>query len=472
MEFAKLSALPASRESLSVFSGYNARSRIAAGEFSSMENLCSDHYPLLATRNKRGVYQEPGNAQGLICRDGLCWVDGSKFVVSGYEIEMGLSEREEDCPKSLVSMGAYVLIFPDKKYINTLNLTDFGNLEAEFTTQGEVTLTPAAADGTLLLPSYRQPEEPAEPENMALWLDTSQQPPVLLQWSQSGGMWVNVEKTYIRLSYTGIGSVFQPGDGIFVEGAPETVAKQCVISACEEDFLVLPGLLEEETSWTAPITLARRLPLMDHVIECENRLWGCRYGPNHQGEIVNEIYASKLGDFKNFYCFQGISTDSYQVSLGAEGAFTGAICHMGYPLFFREHCLHKLYGNYPANFRLQTTPCRGVQQGSHRSLAIVGETLLYKSPAGICAYDGALPMEVSGCLGSRHYSQASAGAMGGKYYISMADEAGVFQLFVYDTEKNLWHREDETQAKCFCSCRNSLYFLNRAGQIILSLIHI
>ena len=466
MEFVKLSALPASRETLSVFAGYNAGSRIAAGEFASMENLCSDHYPLLATRKKRGLYREPKNAQGMIARDSLCWVDGSKFVVNGYEIEMGLSQREADCPKSLVSMGAYVIIFPDKKYINTLDLTDFGNLEAEFTTTGAATLVPAAADGSLLLPDYRQPEEPQEPESMALWLDTSQQPPVLLQWSQSGGMWVNVEKTYLKLSYPGIGAAFQAGDGIFVKGAPEAVAKQCVISAREADYLVLPGLLEEETLWTQPITLSRRLPVMDFVIECENRLWGCRYGPNRQGQIVNEIYASKLGDFKNFFCFQGISTDSYQVSLGAEGAFTGAICHMGYPLFFREHCLHKIYGNYPANFRLQTTPCRGVQQGSHRSLAIVGETLLYKSPTGICAYDGALPTEISRALGARHYSQAAAGALGGKYYISMADDAGAFHLFVYDTEKNLWHREDNTQAKCFCACRNSLYFLNQSGQII------
>ena len=48
----------------------------------------------------------------------------------------------------------------------------------------------------------------------------------------------------------------------------------------------------------------------------------------------------------------------------------------------------------------------------------------------------------------------------------MADDAGAFHLFVYDTEKNLWHREDNTQAKCFCACRNSLYFLNQSGQII------
>ena len=114
MEFVKLNAVPSTRQMLSVFGGYNANCRIGDGEFAAMENLCSDHYPLPATRQKRGVYAQPANAQGLIARDGLCWVDGSKFVVNGYPVEMGLSEREADCPKSLVSVAGYVVIFPDK----------------------------------------------------------------------------------------------------------------------------------------------------------------------------------------------------------------------------------------------------------------------------------------------------------------------------------------------------------------------
>ncbi|MGM9605295.1 MAG: hypothetical protein ACI3XG_09535 [Faecousia sp.] len=466
MRFVELKEVPSSREILSVFGGYNGNCRIGAGEFAAMENLCSDHYPLLSSRRKRGVFAQPKNAQGLIARDSLCWVDGSKFVVNGYEVEMNLSEREEDCPKRLVSMGVYVVIFPDKKYINTLDLTDFGNLEAEFTTEGTVTLTPAAADGTLLLPAYRQPEEPQEPENMALWLDTSQQPPALLQWSAGTAMWISVDTTFVKLSAPGIGAAFREGDGVSITGAPEQVAAQCVISCRDTDYLVVSGLLEEALSWEEPITVSRVLPEMDFVIECDNRLWGCRYGPNRQGEIVNEIYASKLGDFKNWSCFQGVTTDSYAMSLGAEGPFTGAIAHMGYPLFFRENCLHKIYGNYPANYRLQTTPCRGVQRGSEESLAIVGEVLYYKSPTGVCGYDGALPVDISMALAGAAYRDAAAGAQGGKYYISMADAEGAYHLFVYDTVRNLWHREDGTHARCFCSCREELYFLDDTGRII------
>ncbi len=464
MQFPVLSEEQTSRQMLSVFRGYNAGARIGEGEFAAMENLCSDGYPLLQTRPRRGLYAEPDNVQGLIAKDALCYVDGSRFVVNGYPVEMGLSRRGADCPKRLVSMGAYVVIFPDKKYINTIDLTDFGNLEAEFTASGAVTLTPVSADGTALLPAYIQPEEPKEPENMALWLDSSTEPGVLLQWSAGTGMWVPVEKTFVRLSCPGIGAAFRVGDGVSITGVPESVSGNPVVSARDTDYLVVSGALDAQTE-ASGVTVRRSLPLMDFVIECGNRLWGCRYGVNAAGEVVNEIYASKLGDARNWSCFQGVSTDSYAVNLGADGPFTGAVAYMGYPVFFRENCLHKVYGSYPANFRLQTTPCRGVQRGSSESLAIVGQVLYYKSPFGVCAYDGSLPVEVSRQLGRQVYTDAVAGAHGGKYCISMADEAGNWHLFVYDTVRDLWHREDGTRVRAFCSCRDEMFFLDGQGKI-------
>ena len=234
----------------------------------------------------------------------------------------------------------------------------------------------------------------------------------------------------------------------------------------EKALHLLPGLLEREQTVQTPVRLGRYVPEMDYVIQCGNRLWGCRYGPDRKGQTVNEIYASALGDFRNWQRFQGLSTDSYAVSLGADGPFTGAAEHLGYPVFFREGYIHKIYGSYPAAFRLQSTPCPGVQRGSAASLALVGQLLYYKSPAGVCAYDGAAPADVSQALGGRLYRDAAAGALRGKYYISMKDGAGQSHLFVYDSARGLWHREDDTQAACFCACREDLFFLTSAGQIV------
>lgn len=458
MHYPKLEPTIASRQTLSVFGGLNGNARIGEGELARMENFSSDGYPLLTPRPRRGCYARGQEIGGLIGKDGLCYVNGSKFVINGCPVELGLTAGR----KQLVSMGAYVVIFPDKKYINTLDLSDSGNLEAEFTAQNAV-CTPAFPDGSRMTPAYIQPEPPENPESMALWLDNSTG--ALMQWSAGSGMWVSVDNTWVKISAPNIGKAFRAGDGIQLTGQPEGVGSSGVISMAQDDFLLVPGLLGQEI--TVPeIRAARRTPEMDFVIECANRLWGCRYGVDANGQVVNEIYASKLGDFRNWECFEGVSTDSYRVSLGADGCFTGAITHLGYPIFFRENCLHKLYGSYPANFRLQTTPCRGVQQGCSESLAIVGEVLYYKSRYGVCAYDGSLPVEVGQALGNQPYHDAAGGGHGGKYYLSMADAGGEYHLFVLDTVRKLWHREDGTRVLCFCSCRGELYFLTDSGEIL------
>lgn len=461
MRYPTLAQGKQSRENVTVFGGCNASARIEEGEFAAMENCTGDDFPLIATRRRRGIYAAPQACGGMIAKDSLCWVDGTKFVMNGTETELHLAPGR----KQLVSMGAYVLIFPDKKYFNTADGTDFGNLEAEFTSDGAVTFAPVDGAGQLLIPAYTQPEEPENPENGALWLDNSGEG-ALLQWSAGTGMWVSVDSPRVRISCPGAGRCFRPGDGVTLSGVPEGMLTQCVIEDCGTDYVTVPGLLEREVQVTGPVTVGRYLPEMDYVIECGNRLWGCRYGLNRAGETVNEIYASKLGDFRNWNCFQGLSTDSYCVSLGADGPFTGAVQHMGYPVFFREGCIHKLYGAVPAAFRLQTTPCPGVQQGCSGSLALVGQVLYYKSPAGVCAYDGAAPVEVGQKLGHQPYHSAAAGALGEKYCISMLDGENRPHLFVYDTGRGLWHREDGTRAGCFCACRGDLFFLNEQGEIV------
>lgn len=97
---------------------------------------------------------------------------------------------------------------------------------------------------------------------------------------------------------------------------------------------------------------------------------------------VNEIYSIEARCFKNWNSFAGISSDSYAVSLGSEGAFTGAVNYLGYPTFFRENYIHKIYGSTPSQFQLRTVRAAGVQSGCGDSIADVSGTLFYKSRDG------------------------------------------------------------------------------------------
>ena len=477
MKYPQLQPTVTSRSIVDTFLGYNHNARISDGEFYDMRNLVSDVSPVLSPRKARGLFLQSGNVQGMISKDSLCYIDGSYFVMNAYRVDMGLSTADDDCPKQLISMGAYVIILPDKKYINTANLTDWGNIDAEVTTTAPVTFSPCKQDGTAFSPNYIQPTEPEGPENMALWMDTSSTPHSLKQWSESAGMWSSIATTYVRIQCPGIGKAFSQYDGIHItipDGLTADSADQlkelngsAIVYAMDDDSITVVGLLDEETTIEEHITVSRKMPVMDFVIENDNRLWGCRYGVNSKGEVVNELYACKLGDFKNWNCYMGISTDSYAVSLGSDGQFTGAITHAGYPIFFKENCMHKVYGQIPANFQVQTTACRGVQKGCSRSLAIVNEILYYKSQHAICAYDGSLPAEISYSLGDVQYCNAVAGAHGNKYYVSMQNTtSGEWDFLVYDTAKGMWHKEDNLQAAQLCSCRDDLYCSLPDGKII------
>jgi hypothetical protein len=61
-----------------------------------------------------------------------------------------------------------------------------------------------------------------------------------------------------------------------------------------------------------------------------------------------------------------------------------------------------------------------------------------------------------------------AGSHGNKYYISMKDSTGAYNLFVYDMAKGMWHKEDNLQVSEFCSCHGDLYAISN-GKIITML---
>lgn len=441
--------------SVDSFGGLNREPRPGAGEFTFMENLTSQAYPLLTPRSKRGVYAKPASPQGLIAMDRLCYVDGADFVMGQERISMDLSVQPEDCPKTLQAMGAYVIILPDGKYINTLNPEDKGDIEAVFSAES-ITAALCREDGETL---ENVTVGDAAPEE-GLWLDTSESLPVLREYSQSQGQWGEIT-AFTSLSAPGVGAGFFPGDTVRIFGALWQVA------AAEENKLVLQGAMKPGPLENPEI--ARRMPRMDFITESGNRLWGCRYGPDRKGNFVNEVYASKLGDFRNWETFQGLSTDSYAVSFGDAGPFTGAATFLGSPLFFREECIHKVYGTEPASYRVQTTHCQGVQEGSDKSIARVGNCLIYKGRDGVYSYDGAFPSDISRELGREKRHSAAAGVLGNRYYISMAEEEG-HSLYVWDASLRLWHREDSLSCSHLVGFGGEIYAVDRSSQNILGLL--
>ena len=109
------------------FGGMNHTLGAGDGEIFDMKNLTGDHYPLLATREKRWHYRKLEKPGGIYARNGLCWVDGNGFYYQG-------EKKGEVTPgqKTFGSIGANVIILPDKCYYNA-ETDSFGSLESKWT---------------------------------------------------------------------------------------------------------------------------------------------------------------------------------------------------------------------------------------------------------------------------------------------------------------------------------------------------
>ena len=109
-----------------------------------------------------------------------------------------------------------------------------------------------------------------------------------------------------------------------------------IVYQAGEGYIVIAGIIAQHMSALkeGTVRVKAEVPDLDYVCEANNRLWGCKYGMEN-GAVVNEIRASKLGNFRQWKNFMGLSTDSYTVSVGTDGPFTAAVSQRGYPVFFK-----------------------------------------------------------------------------------------------------------------------------------------
>ena len=388
------------------FRGYDHNLSAQDGALWDMANLTGDFFPLMSPRAPRYQVEDLTKPNGLYAKDGLYWVDGTGFYAEGEK-----KGTVTDSRKVFASLGAYIVLLPDKAYYNRLT-GEFGSLESSWSG------TASFQDGTYA-------GESAEGNTI----------------HASGVEWSDY---------------FKVGDAVTISGSAHN-DKTIVVREIEGDDLRF-----YENSFTVEsgqsITVAREVPDLDFLCENENRLWGCK---------GDTIYASKLGDPFNWNVFDGLSTDSYAVDVGSAGDFTACVSYLGYPIFFKEENIYKVYGDRPSNFQVMGSASLGVEAGSHLSPAIAGETLFYLSRVGVVSYTGGIPQSIARAFGTVRYRNAVGGSGGVKYYVSMEDEEGAFSLFVYDTRLGQWYREDHTEAVGF-GWDGELYFLSAAGPLWLN----
>lgn len=462
MHFPRLTPTKTTESVIRSFGGLDTTTSCPENCFSDTKNTSSSLFPLLSTRSKRihlSVLSTPPTSLHTV--NGITCTVGTSLYYNGV---LQYDELSPDTSKQLVSMGSKVIVFPDGYYINTLHVdenglcTDRGSL-TQVVSYGNfisVTLYPCVKG----LPLPFMSVYPPNPTDNTLWLDCSGYPSVLKQYSEEISDWVEIQNDCCCIELEGIDKNFAVGETIEIQGLDMNIDGISNVISTEKNKLIVDvpfnELLNFEISDDLNCKFKKLLPIMDFVCEHQNRLFGCRYGLDHKGNFVNEIYASKLGEPGIWNEYKGLSTDSYAASCGSEGPFTGIISHMGYVVFFKENRIHRLFGTKPSNYTIYEDSFCGVKFGSEKSLCLHNGTLYYHGNNGIYSYAGSTPTLLSKALGNISYKNAVAAFCKNKYYISLLTQGGSPLLYVYDTEKNIWHKEDSSRFTHMSALENNI----------------
>lgn len=406
------------RDIISTFGGLNHRLGAGNGTLWDMKNLCSNEYPMLSTRPYRYKVAELSKPNGIFAHDGLAYVDGTNFYFNG-EIKGTVT----DTKKTFAGIGSYLVILPDKVFYD-VDRDYMGSIESKWSGE-RLTFCSGAIFDT-----------PAEANTI-----------------QAFG--VNWE------------DYFKKGDAVTISGCTKITANNQtpIIREIHGDKLVfmentftLDGV-DGLTDYVelGDMKIERSMPDMDFIFENENRLWGCK---------DNEIFVSKLGDIFNWNVFDGLTTDSYNINVGTAGRFTAAYSYGSYAIFVKPDMIYKMYGNYPSNYQLMGSSTLGILKDSGKSIAIAGNTMFYYSRSGFCAYTGGVPTSLNAPFGNERLSNVVAGSDGLKYYATAMDEEGNYRLYVFDTQTNQWHIEDEQEAVGFASQDGITYMLTEKGELL------
>ena len=328
-----------------------------------------------------------------------------------------------------------------------------------------------------------------EPQTQSgYWLDVGGSKTVLREWRAVTSEWIKIEQPYVRIKLDEVTAtanlpqiyddaigdqpkhLFKVGDTIRLKTVDHPVIDyqdvQDILNgthyiyAVPDGDIVVAGILDEtdrlcglRDGGYSPeaggivdddgyVQAERVLPQMDYVVESGNRLWGCYYG-EQDGETINEVFCSKLGDPTNWESYQGLSTDAWRATRGIAAPYTGAAVLGNCPLFFREDSLEKIYPSSSGAHQVQTFTVEGVENGAAGSLCVIEDRLYYKSREGAMVYTGSQPRRISDAWGDLRLIGGDAARDGRKYCLATTTKNGERVVAVYDTLTGDWHIETE-----------------------------
>lgn len=441
----KVSEIKSVTESAEVFGGIDRSNGTPLGYWQELVGMDFTAYPALRTCKPFSYKELPDGITGYMFKNGkIVYTKADGIYIDGKKTGIELSTGE----KQLVGMGAYILILPDEALINTAD----DPISVTFPTRHKL-------DGSLF--EYNQNQtRPSVSIFKRLYIDVAKDSAELSYYNDGDQVRIAYsyggKKKYLTAkiksiseeSYTSSGcvsvnldtSLYNDTHYFYTEGRRmESFRVVCIKNA----------------------VISKPFPAMDFVVEHNNRLWGCSSG-NH------EIYCSKLGSAVEWGNYDGISTDAWAATIGSDGDFTGACVYADSVLFFKENCVHIVYGTKASNFTVSTIRLRGVQKESGGSLCISGGLLYYKAPEGVYCFNGSAAQRIDSKLGG-DISETAVMTADGRYIVLAASDGTVY---FYDKRYLAWY---ERRLDNVCSAHEIngiLYAVTKDGNGKMNLVRL
>lgn len=409
---AKVSKIESVTESAEVFGGIDRSNGTPLGYWQELKGLDFTAYPALRTCKPFSYTGLPDGITGYMFKNGgIVYTKADGIYIDGKKTAVELSAGE----KRLVGMGAYILILPDEALINTAD----DPISVTYPTRHEL-------KGSLY--EYNQNQtRPTVAIFKRLYIDVAKDSAELSYYSEGNQIKIAYSyggKTkYLTARIKSISEESYTSSGCVSINLDTSVYNDTLYFYTEgrrmENFRVVR---------IKNATVSMKIPQMDFIVEHNNRLWGC-------SSADHEIYCSKLGSAVEWGSYDGISTDAWAATVGSDGDFTGACVYANSVLFFKENCVHVVYGTKASNFTVSTIKLRGVQSGSGGSLCISDGLLYYKAPEGVFCFNGSAAHRIDSKLGGDITDTAVMTADG--RYIVMAAADGT--VYFYDKRYAAWY---------------------------------
>lgn len=396
-----------------LYGGMKKAWNTSEGESLKLLNISPDKYPHLSGREKYAICENENSYQSLYSVNGkLFYGIGNSFYCDGVKcgnIIIG--------PKYFAGFDNKLIIMPDKLYLDV----DEKNLKSLSKSTGFKELS--------VISTKRESDFPGL--NTLICSDGS--------------------KT--------LTDMFGMDTAIYIAVGNESVAGVHRVRGVNRDTGALyfdDGEFGYGENFTATLIITNGIPDGGIIFSCKNRLW------TYKG---TRIYISADGNPTKWIDYDGRENSSFYIDSGDGEPFTFCTEIGGYPVFFTDNKIYKIYGDRPNNFTLVCcSNFGGIRSSDYSSAVKAGAYLFYLSHGRIMRFSGGVP-ECDDNFPGSNISSAIGGCDGERYYLSVLMNGGETALYVYDIYSHTWQEYVGEYFNNFAKCRD-IFYGTRYGELV------